>query len=161
MYTVQCTLADLDCSNKPYLDTIVKSIFFSPSKIWHGMGIRRNKHTNCSANFLYMFFCCLMSFYWSPRFYMVTHPSANHGPSCLTSVILRELVFPTWYCRSLSANFVLINVLFNITICIYHCNHQLLNLLDAIHISIKRSFSSSPQRYNSQQKSVNSLLHNL
>ena len=25
---------------------------------------------------------------------MVTHPS------CLTSVILRELVFPTWYCRS-------------------------------------------------------------
>ena len=29
------------------------------------------------------------------------HPSANHGPSCLTSVILRELVFPTWYCRSL------------------------------------------------------------
>ena len=33
---------------------------------------------------------------------MVTHPSANHGPSCLTSVILRELVFPTWNCRSLS-----------------------------------------------------------
>ena len=27
---------------------------------------------------------------------MVTHPSANRGPSCLTSVILRELVFPTW-----------------------------------------------------------------
>ena len=27
-------------------------------------------------------------------------PSANHGPSCLTWVILRELVFPTWYCRS-------------------------------------------------------------
>ena len=53
---VYCTLANLDCSNKPYLDTIVKSIFFSPSKIWHGMGIRRNKHTNCSANFLYMFF---------------------------------------------------------------------------------------------------------
>ena len=25
----------------------------------------------------------------------------NHGPSCLTSVILRELVFPTWYSRSL------------------------------------------------------------
>ena len=29
---------------------------------------------------------------WSP-----TRPSAHHGPSCLTSVILRELVFPTWY----------------------------------------------------------------
>ena len=34
---------------------------------------------------------------------MVSHHSANHGPSCLTSVILRELAFPTWYCpRSLS-----------------------------------------------------------
>ena len=126
------------------------------------------------TNFLYFFiFLCPQEFFTEAEIllyfslqhplhtWIVTHPSANHGPSCLTSVILRELVFPTWYCRSLSANFVLINVLFNITICIYHCNHQLLNLLDAIHIFIKRSFSSSPQRYNSQQKSVNSLLHNL
>ena len=29
--------------------------------------------------------------------WMVTHPSVNRGPSCLTSVFLRELVFPTWY----------------------------------------------------------------
>ena len=32
--------------------------------------------------------------------WMVTHPSANRGPSCLTSVFLWELVFPTWYSRS-------------------------------------------------------------
>ena len=31
----------------------------------------------------------------NPR--MVTHPSANPVPSCLTSVFFRELVFPTWY----------------------------------------------------------------
>ena len=35
---------------------------------------------------------------------MVTHPSANRGPSCLTWVILRELVFPTWYSRSYVAH---------------------------------------------------------
>ena len=28
---------------------------------------------------------------------MVTHPSANPVPSCLTSVFFRGLVFPTWY----------------------------------------------------------------
>ena len=39
--------------------------------------------------------------------WMVTHPSANHGPSCLTSVILRDLVFPTWYCCIVLATFVL------------------------------------------------------
>ena len=33
--------------------------------------------------------------------WMVTNPSANHGPSCLTSVFLWELVNPTWYCLSL------------------------------------------------------------
>ena len=65
---------------------------------------------------------CLRSFSWRPRFstpeillyfslqhplhtWMVTHPSANHGPSCLISVILRELVFPTWYCRILNMFF--------------------------------------------------------
>ena len=31
---------------------------------------------------------------------MVTHPIANHDLSCLTAGILRELVFPSWYCRS-------------------------------------------------------------
>ena len=31
---------------------------------------------------------------------MITHPSANRGPFYLTSVILRELVFPTWYAYS-------------------------------------------------------------
>ena len=65
-------------------------------------------------NFFY-----LRSFFWRPRFstpeillyFSLQHPlhtwwspksqsSANHGPTCLTSVILRELVFPTWYCRS-------------------------------------------------------------
>ena len=42
-------------------------------------------------------FYCI--FHYSNHFNtcMVTHPSTNHGPSCLTSVILRELVFPTWY----------------------------------------------------------------
>ena len=41
-------------------------------------------------------------FHYSIHFntWMVTHTSANHGPSCLTSVIIRELVFPTWYSRS-------------------------------------------------------------
>ena len=33
---------------------------------------------------------------------MGIHPSATHGPSCLTSVIFRELVFPIWYRRSLN-----------------------------------------------------------
>ena len=28
---------------------------------------------------------------------MVTHPSANRGPSYLTAVFLRELVLPTWH----------------------------------------------------------------
>ena len=37
--------------------------------------------------------------FYSIHFNMVTYPSANGGPSCLTSVILRELVFPTWYGR--------------------------------------------------------------
>ena len=32
--------------------------------------------------------------------WMVTHSSANRGQRCLTSVFLRELVFPTWYSRS-------------------------------------------------------------
>ena len=61
---------------------------------------------------LYSF--CLRIMFWRPSspllgFYsiihycihfntwMVTHPSANHGTICFTSVILRELVFPTWY----------------------------------------------------------------
>ena len=35
---------------------------------------------------------------------MVTHPSANWGPSCLISVISRELVFPTWYSRRYANN---------------------------------------------------------
>ena len=57
-----------------------------------------------------VFFCfCLRSIYWRGLIlhseillyfslqhplhtWMVTHPSANHGPSCLTSVILWELV---------------------------------------------------------------------
>ena len=69
--------------------------------------------------YLSIFFFCLRSFYWWPRLltseillyfslqhplhtWIITHPSANHGPSCLTSVILRELVFPTWYCRRLT-----------------------------------------------------------
>ena len=72
---------------------------------------------NLKQNF---FFFCLRRFYWRPRFstpeillillyfslqhplrtWRVTYPSSNHGSSCLTSVILQELVFPTWYCRS-------------------------------------------------------------
>ena len=32
---------------------------------------------------------------------MVTLPSDNCGPSCWTTVFLRELVFPTWYSRSI------------------------------------------------------------
>ena len=42
-------------------------------------------------------------FHYSIHFetWRVTHPSANRGPSCLTSEILRELVFQTWYCRSI------------------------------------------------------------
>ena len=32
--------------------------------------------------------------------WMVSHPSTYHGPSCLTAVISRELLFPTWYSRS-------------------------------------------------------------
>ena len=31
---------------------------------------------------------------------MVTNPGANRGPSCLTSVFLRDLVYPTWYSHS-------------------------------------------------------------
>ena len=43
---------------------------------------------------LLRFYCI---FHYSIHFntQMVTHPSANLGPSCITSVILRELVFPT------------------------------------------------------------------
>ena len=37
--------------------------------------------------------------------WMVTHSSANRGPSCWTSVILRELVFPTWYSNYCSGAF--------------------------------------------------------
>ena len=49
---------------------------------------------------LLKFYCI---FHYSIHFdtWRVTRPSANHGPSCLTSEILRELVFPTWYCRSI------------------------------------------------------------
>ena len=45
-------------------------------------------------------FYCIFSYSFHFTTWMVTHPSAIHGPSCLTSVILRKLVFPTWYCRS-------------------------------------------------------------
>ena len=82
-----------------------------------------NKHClfKASSTKNIIIFFCLRSFYRRPRFlhswdytvqyfslqyplhtWMVTHLSANHGPSCLTSVILRELVFPTWYCRRLT-----------------------------------------------------------
>ena len=39
--------------------------------------------------------------YFSLHFntWMVNHPSANHGSSCLTAVSLPELVFQTWFCR--------------------------------------------------------------
>ena len=36
--------------------------------------------------------CHGMIGHWSE----VTHPSAKHNTDCLTAVILRELVFPTW-----------------------------------------------------------------
>ena len=45
------------------------------------------------------------------QYYSLQHPlqhlnglpskySTYHGPSCLTAVISRELLFPTWYSRS-------------------------------------------------------------
>ena len=42
--------------------------------------------------------------------WMVTHPSDNHGPSCLTSVFLRELGFPTWYIRIITYLYRFFNV---------------------------------------------------
>ena len=39
------------------------------------------------------FFFCPKSIYWRPRF--------SASPSCLISLFLRELVFPTWYSRTL------------------------------------------------------------
>ena len=77
---------------------------------------------NCSQScfFLSSFFSPGGSFFGGsvsllPRFYsilifsinfniwMASHPSANCGPSCLTWVILRELMFPTWYSIFLSS----------------------------------------------------------
>ena len=71
----------------------------------------------CQVGHSDFFFFCFGSFIGSPvslllRFYCIfhdsihftlewsSHPSANHGPSCLTSVILWVLVFLAWYCRS-------------------------------------------------------------
>ena len=70
------------------------------------------KYSQCyTVTIFFYFFFCLRSLYWRPCFLhswdftvflyhsihfntqMVIHPSANHGPSCLTSVILRELMF--------------------------------------------------------------------
>ena len=53
--------------------------------------------------------------------WMVTHPSANRGPSCLISVFLRELVFPTWYCRSLIWTYLILQVIQTTVYCMQCC----------------------------------------
>ena len=95
-----------------FFNTSRKFFFFYGAVLLHSLAC-------CKECFFFFSFFCLRSFLGGPvspllRFYcilhysshfntwMVTHPSANHGPSCLTSVILRELVFPTWYIRTVS-----------------------------------------------------------
>ena len=63
--------------------------FFSSSIVWR-------RRFSASRNLHYFLATSFTSNPW-----MVTHPGANHhDPSCLNSVFLQELVFPTWYSRS-------------------------------------------------------------
>ena len=63
---------------------------FSPS--WVFIGVPVSPLLRCYCIFPYSIH---FSLEWSP-----IQVLTMHGPSCLTSVIIRELVFSTWYCSS-------------------------------------------------------------
>ena len=78
----------LSCGHSP---RHVQVVFFFPP----GFG---TVCLGCSVSPLLGFYSiCSYSFHFNT--WMVTHPSSYRGPSCLTSVFLREL--PTWYSRRL------------------------------------------------------------
>ena len=65
-------------------------LFFLASGVFHGGSVSPPLRFYCIFHYSIHF-----TLEWSP-----IQVLTNHGPNCLTSVILLELVFPTWYCRS-------------------------------------------------------------
>ena len=116
---LHCARNNLNLHIKPRLVRLERmQRYTSMSGVWAHLCGQENEHI-----YIYIFFFFASGvFIGGPvypllRFYCIFHysihfdtwmvtlpPSANHSPSCLTSVILRELVFPTWSCRSFLVN---------------------------------------------------------